>query len=208
MNIIKGIFGFEGRVGRESFSVFLLFFFAGCIVFNSAILMLSGMIGQLTILDIIQQEPIFYTTLLISLVIYLIIKYSYLNRRVHDFNKRATESKLYNFIILLDIACLLLVIYYLDMQSKINYELIDHYYSLMLSKTQSNMKQAEYLFMSSNELRDSISLLSNSGTVSIIYIIGLIFSSCCVISLSFIKGNDGENNFCKPQIPFWKKTNS
>lgn len=207
MNIIKGIFGFEGRIGRASFSVFLLFFFAGCIVFNSAILMLSGMIGQLTLLDIIQQEPIFYTVLLISLLIYFIIKYSYLNRRVHDFNKRATESKLYNSIVLLDMASLLLIIYYLDMQSKINYELIDHYYSLMLSRTQSNMKQAEYLFMSSNELRDSLSLLTNSGTVSIIYIIGLALSSFCVVSLSFIKGNEGENDFGKPQLPFWKKTN-
>lgn len=208
MNIIKGIFGFEGRVGRASFSVFLLFFLAGCIVFNSVILMLSGMIGKLTLLDIIQEEPVFYITLLISLVIYLIIKYSYLNRRIHDFNKKPTESKLYNIIILLDIASLLLVVYYLDMQSKINYELIEHYYSLMLSKTQSNMKQAEYLFMSSNELRDSISLLSNSGTVSMIYIIGLLLSSCCVFLLSFIKGNEGENDFGKPQVPFWKKTNS
>ncbi|MEG9476134.1 DUF805 domain-containing protein [Mannheimia indoligenes] len=208
MNIIKGIFGFQGRVGRASFTLFLLFFFIGSIAFNLAILLLVGMRGEFALLDIIQEEPVFYTSLLIALVIYLIIKYSYLTRRVHDFNKKPTESKLYNTILLLDITSFLLIIYYLNMQSKINYDLIEQYHSLMFSRIQSDMEQAEYLFMSSNELRDSLSLLTNSGGVIIIYMLILGLSYCCVVSLSFLKGNDGENDFGKPQVPFWKKTNS
>lgn len=38
-----------------------------------------------------------------------------------------------------------------------------------------------------------------------IYIFAIIISILCLISLAIIKGNDGENNFGKQQIQFFKK---
>ncbi|WP_025328934.1 DUF805 domain-containing protein [Bibersteinia trehalosi] len=43
--------------------------------------------------------------------------------------------------------------------------------------------------------------------VYIIFGLSSIISAVCQISLTVIKGDEGENDFGKPQIPLWKKIN-
>lgn len=204
MNIIKSIFSFTGRVGRVHFAIYLLFFFLGCFIFNAAIISISGlMFGSVTLFQIIKSEPILFIFLLLSLIIYLIIKYSHIIRRIQDLNKSKNESKIYKTLILIDVISFILISVHFYIQPKINYELISKYLQLL----QSNRELSNQIYsISSNEINKSLSLMDNLAIVNICYMIILFISIICILVLSSLKGTDGENKFGPKPAPFWKKT--
>lgn len=163
-NIFRFFFGFKGRIGRLHYSVFLLSFTAMYFFFPfsltrpirmSSYNLIHSLSSPVVYTPDIISSAIAFSLILIITTIFLLIKYSHITRRIHDYNKKVSNSSLYSIILLLDIISL----------------------PIML-------------------------------IISPIYIIVFSISIICMISLAFIKGDDEENNFGKPQILFWKKTNS
>lgn len=202
MNIIKSIFSFTGRVGRVHFAIYLLFFFLGCFIFNAAIISISGLMsGSVTLFQIIKSEPILFIFLLLNLIIYLIIKYSHIIRRIQDLNKSKNESKIYKTILLIDVISFILISVHFYIQPKINYELISKYLQLL----QSNRELSNQIYsISSTEINKSLSLINNLAIVNVCYMIILFISIIFILILSFLKGTDGENKFGQPQTLFCK----
>ncbi|WP_373099024.1 MULTISPECIES: DUF805 domain-containing protein [Pasteurellaceae] len=172
MNKLKAIwnflFGFKGRIGRLHFAIFLPFLVISFMIFNmlafvsSKVLALSS-IKQTNTYEIIQAIAI----LLISFVFYILLKYSHIVRRVHDYNKSIGSSVLGSTIIICEILVTFL--------------------SLLSS-----------FILTSHSLEDIYIAITLLGFIGLI----------CLISLIFIKGTKGENQFGKEPIPFWKKQNS
>lgn len=149
MNIINFIFGFNGRTSRTYFALLLPLFIA----LQLLMVVLSVMISQ----SFQNSNLTELFVILLIFPIYFWLKYAYVTKRVHDFNKKISDSKLAYVMLMVDIALAIAVI-----------------------------------------------LFQNFGLALPCLIISLI----CLISLAFKKGDEGENNFGKPQVPFWKKTNS
>lgn len=104
MNTIKKIFnfilGFDGRVTRLHYFIFLLFFF----VLDFIVVGIIGMIFN----SGIRISTVSDTN--IAIIIFLLwIKYSHIVRRFHDFNTPAGHSYLFLFIFLSDVIAFLLI---------------------------------------------------------------------------------------------------
>lgn len=148
MNIINFIFGFKGRTSRAYFALLLPIF----AVIQAVVAFLS-----IPVSDVLRYSRVTPTDLLIIFAVFTLyfwLKYAYVAKRTHDFNKKATESKLVVVMLMLDISFVI-----------------------------------------------SIFIFKNFGLAIPCFIVSLI----CLIALAFKKGNEEENNFGKPQVPFWKK---
>lgn len=155
MNIINFIFGFNGRTNRTYFALLLPIF----AVIQAVVAFLSIPVSNVLRSSQTMQN-INPTDLLIIFTIFILyfwLKYAYVAKRAHDFNKKAAESKLVYVMFMLDISFAI-----------------------------------------------SIFMFKNFGLAIPCFIVSLI----CLIALAFKKGNEEENDFGKPQVPFWKKTNS
>ncbi|QHB17367.1 DUF805 domain-containing protein [Mannheimia pernigra] len=161
MNSLKNFFGFffgfKGRIGRLHYALFLLVL-AVNYLFASMILELMN-IGRVLYNNPTTRytEYLVYLSAIFALLI--VLKYSLIIRRIHDFNEKATGNKLFQAILWTDILSLF--------NLSITYEM-KHFVNLAMT----------------------------------------VISISCLIILAFKKGDIKENDFGKPQIPFWKKTNS
>lgn len=161
MNSIKNFFGFffgfKGRIGRLHYTFFLLVL-AVIYLFASMILELMN-IGRVLYNNPTTRytEYLVYLSAIFTLLI--VLKYSLIIRRIHDFNEKATGNKLFQAILWIDILSL---------------------FSLLIT----------------SEIKYFINLAMTVVSIS------------CLIMLAFTKGDIEENYFGKPQVPFWKKTNS
>lgn len=155
MNIINFIFGFKGRTNRAYFALLLpIFAVVQAVVAFLSILVSNVLRSSQTIQNV---NPTDLLVIFAVFILYFWLKYAYVAKRAHDFNKKALESRLVNVMFILDIVSVI-----------------------------------------------SIFIFKNSGLVIPCFIVSLI----CLIALAFKKGNEEENDFGKPQVPFWKKTNS
>ena len=155
------VFGFKGRVSRLHFAMFLPFLIIAFIAMNFLFFIFSKAITPLSIQRSSTSEIILVIAILIAAtVFYLLLKYSHIARRVHDYNKDVWGSGLSSTIIVCDVIGIIV-----SLNGKSEFALLSVY---------------------------------------LMGIIGLI----CLISLAFIKGTEGENNFGPKPIPFWKKSNS
>lgn len=153
MNLIKRFFGFffgfNGRIGRLHFAIFLPFL----------LVIYVFIVGFLSILapSYNASDRLAFIGIVLAIVaIFYVLKYSHLTRRVHDLNKKAMDSSLFTAIFWVDII-------------------------------------------------STIFTLMNSHILRLLSLPLALISILCIIILAFKKGDQEENNFGKPQIPFWKK---
>lgn len=154
-------FGFNGRISRLHFAIFLPFLVITFMAINFLFFIFSKAITPLSIQRSSTSEIILVIAILIiAVVFYLLLKYSHIARRVHDYNKDFWGSKLSSTIVVFEVIATIV-----SLNGKSEFALLSVY---------------------------------------LMGIIGLI----CLISLAFIKGTEGENNFGPKPVPFWKKNNS
>ncbi|QLB42223.1 DUF805 domain-containing protein [Mannheimia pernigra] len=108
MNSLKNFFGFffgfKGRIGRLHYALFLLVL-AVSYLFASMILELMN-IGRVLYNNPTTRytEYLVYLSAIFALLI--VLKYSLIIRRIHDFNEKATGNKLFQAILWADILSL------------------------------------------------------------------------------------------------------
>ncbi|KMK51206.1 hypothetical protein RO21_07620 [[Actinobacillus] muris] len=159
-NIFRFFFGFKGRIGRLHYALSLLVLTVISLIMVGFPTVISQNISYSIMRGTFASAEVVFLTVVFALVaLLLILKYSHIVRRVHDLNKKATASNLFQTILWIDIISLFT------------------------------------LFITSD-----IKILVNLA-MTVIHI-------GCIIALAVKKGNEGKNDFGKPQIPFWKKTNS
>ncbi|QLD33561.1 DUF805 domain-containing protein [Mannheimia varigena] len=165
MNSIKSIFGFffgfKGRIVRLHYGLFLPIFaviylfivgFLALIVPKINYHIMQGTFG-------LAEDFLFLAVIFAVVALILVFKYSHIVRRIHDLNKKATDTNLFNTVLWIDIL-------------------------------------------------SPFTLLITSDIKLLVNLVMTVLSISCLITLAFKKGNEGENDFGKPQVPFWKKTNS
>lgn len=162
MNTIKNVFqfffGFKGRIGRLHYALFLPIFTVSYLFVVGFLIVVSQNISYSIMRGTFGSAKDLgsLTILFASAALFLILKYSHIVRRIHDLNKEATASDLFQTILCIDI----------------------------------------------------LSLFTLLGTSDIIILVNLAITVIhigCIIALAVKKGNEGENDFGNPQIPFWKK---
>lgn len=162
MNSLKNFFGFffgfKGRVGRLHYAVFLPIF-AVIYLFIAGFLALIGpkLNYHITNGTFGSAEDFLGLAIIFAVVaLVLVFKYSHIVRRIHDLNKKATNTNLFQTILWIDIL-------------------------------------------------SPFTLLITSDIKLLVNLVMTVLSISCLITLAFKKGNEGENDFGKPQVPFWKK---
>ncbi|AHG86930.1 hypothetical protein F544_17020 [Bibersteinia trehalosi USDA-ARS-USMARC-190] len=152
MNIINFIFGFNGRTNQAYFALLLPIF----VVIQAVVTFLSIPVSNVlrSAQKIQNVNPTDLLFIFAIFILYFWLKYAYVAKRAHDFNKKATESKLVYAMSMIDLSFVI-----------------------------------------------SIFMFQNFGLAIPCLIVSLI----CLIVLAFKKGDKNENNFGKPQVPFWIK---
>lgn len=163
MNSLKNFFGFffgfKRRIGRLHFAIFLILMIP--LNFTMATIIPTAL--EIT-LHTIKTDQLGYALLsiLVSVGLFLLwfgVKYSHIVRRIHDLNKKANNTNLFQTILWIDIL-------------------------------------SPFTLLISPDIRLLVNLVMAVIMIS------------CFVTLAFKKGNEGDNDFSKPQIPFWKKSNS
>ncbi|MEG9498832.1 DUF805 domain-containing protein [Mannheimia indoligenes] len=162
MNSIKSFFGFffgfKGRIGRLHYGLFLPVFTIIYLFITGFLTLINQKISNSTMRS--SAEDFLGLAVIFAIVaLVLVFKYSHIVRRIHDLNKKATDTNLFNTVLWIDIL-------------------------------------------------SPFTLLITSDIKLLVNLVMTVLSISCLITLAFKKGNEGENDFGKPQIPFWKKTNS
>lgn len=154
MNIINFIFGFRGRTNRAYFALLLPLFITIQILMVFFSLAISNALASAKQMSLQVSDLMEIFTVLLIFPIYFWLKYAYVAKRAHDFNKKAPESKLVYIMFMVDLS-----------------------------------------------LSIGVTLFQNFGLA----VPSLIISLICLITLSFKKGDQEENYFGKPQVPFWSR---
>ncbi|MDG6894830.1 DUF805 domain-containing protein [Volucribacter amazonae] len=94
------LFGFKGRISRLHFTLFLPFL---SILFLLLASFFTFMIKKSHNINSFSDLMISLLLVLFIAGIYLLIKYSHIVRRIHDFDKKANESLLFIIIFLCDV---------------------------------------------------------------------------------------------------------
>lgn len=162
MNSIKSFFsfffGFKERIGRLHYAIFLPVF-AVIYLFIAGFLALIGpkLNYHITNGTFGSEEDFLGLAIIFAVVaLVFVFKYSHIVRRIHDLNKNAKDTNLFQTVLWIDIL-------------------------------------------------SPFTLLINSDIKLLINLAMTVISISCLITLAFKKGNEGENDFGKPQVPFWKK---
>lgn len=134
-------------------------------------------------------------------IIYLFITgfITLINQNISNRTMRGTFGSTEDFLFLavtFAVVALILVFKYSHIVRRI--------YDLNKKATDTNLFQT-ILWI---DILSPFTLLITSDIKLLVNLVMTVLSISCLITLAFKKGNEGENDFGKPQIPFWKKTNS
>lgn len=160
-NFLGFFFGFNGRIGRLHYGLFLSVFTIIYLFITGFITLINQNISNRTMRGTFgsAEDFLFLAVTFAVVALILVFKYSHIVRRIHDLNKKATDTNLFQTILWIDIL-------------------------------------------------SPFTLLITSDIKLLVNLVMTVLSISCLITLAFKKGNEGENDFGKPQVPFWKKTNS